>query len=170
MAPFVGLARAGVMTCGVSKEGEMKRRRTERGRAPRRFFRKVERSRRPGSFFFLDGPDFFTRPSKNLHFFLLTPKQTKPLLKNSARRLRSPLHRGHGRRLDGHRDGAGRGQGPEQQGLDFDVFVQKRSVGVCLAEEDGHHDARRGAARALPFAERRSVGLDRHLELPGEEF
>lgn len=124
-----------------------------------------------GQFFFLDSPDL-TPPAyfTSLNLFFSSSSETKPL--NSARRLRSPLHRGHGRRLDGHRVGAGGGQGLEQQGLDFDFFEQRRRSGgvLCLPEEDGDDDARWGASRPLPFAERGRVGLDRHLELPGEDF
>ena len=87
---------------------------------------------------------------------------------NSARRLRGPLDRGHGRRLDGHGERAGGRESFQLPRFFVFVGVIERRFFLFFEEEDGHDDARRSAARPLPPSERRRLGLDRHLELPGE--
>ena len=121
-------------------------------------------------FFFQPSTSTSTPPHSLRPFSFSNPNTTD---ENSPRRLRGPLDGVHGRRLDGHGVGAGRGEGLERPGLDLlfvvGVVVLVTAVGLlCRPEEGGHDDARRRSARPLPPAQGRRLGLDRHLELPGE--
>lgn len=121
------------------------------------------------SFFF----SFWRPRPRPLILFVPSPKNKKP--KTSPRRLRCPLDGGRGRRLDGHGVGPGRGEGLERPAGDDFLFVVAVLVlagvgGLRRPEEGRHDDARRRAAGSLPPATGRGLGLDRHLELPGESI